>query len=55
MIEDPVLLNDRHPIMTVAELNEKTVFGTLLQEENIVVWCAGDQVIFGQARDDIWR
>ena len=44
MTEDPVLLNDWHPVVTVAELEETPVIGTRLLDEDIVVWRAGDQV-----------
>ena len=42
MINDFVLLNDWHPVATVAELNEKRIIGVHLLEQDIVVWLAGD-------------
>jgi phenylpropionate dioxygenase-like ring-hydroxylating dioxygenase large terminal subunit len=40
MTGDPVLLNDWHPVATVAELKESPVKGTRLLDEDIVVWRA---------------
>ena len=44
MTKDSVLLNDWHPVVTVAELGETPVLGTRLLDEDIVVWRAGEQV-----------
>lgn len=44
MTDDPVLLNDWHPVATVAELDKSPVLGTRLLDKDIVVWRAGDQV-----------
>jgi phenylpropionate dioxygenase-like ring-hydroxylating dioxygenase large terminal subunit len=44
MINDPVLVDDWHPVATVEQLREQQVIGVRLLEENVVVWQAGDQV-----------
>ena len=44
MTDDLVLLNDWHPVTTVAELDSRPIYGTRLLEEDIVVWRAGDQI-----------
>ncbi len=44
MTNDPVLLNDWHPVTTVAELDDTPIIGTRLLEEDIVVWRAGNQI-----------
>ena len=44
MTNDPVLLNDWHPVTTVEELNDNPIIGARLLEEDIVVWRAGEQV-----------
>ena len=41
MINDPVLLNDWHPVVSLAQLNEKPVLGARLLGEDIVVWRCG--------------
>lgn len=38
MINDPVLVNDWHPVASIKQLAEKPVFGTRLLAEDIVVW-----------------
>ena len=48
MIDDPVLVNDWHPVATLAALDEKQVLGVRLLEEDVVVWRAGDQVLAWQ-------
>ena len=42
MIDDPVLLNDWHPVVSMAQLNEKPVLGARLLGEDIVIWRCGD-------------
>lgn len=48
MINDPVLVNDWHPVATVAQLREQPVVGVRLLEEDVVVWQAGDQLLAWQ-------
>lgn len=48
MIDDPVLINDWHPVATFQELAEKQVIGVRLLEEDVVVWHCGDQVLAWQ-------
>ena len=45
MIDDPVLLNDWHAVLPLAELDaQNNVTGTRLLGEDIVIWRAGDQI-----------
>ncbi len=48
MIDDPVLLNDWHPVATVELLRRRQVLGVRLLEEDIVLWQAGAQVLAWQ-------
>lgn len=48
MIDDPVLINDWHPVATAAQLREQQVMGVRLLEENVVVWQAGDELLAWQ-------
>lgn len=48
MIDDPVLLNDWHPVASLAQLAETPLIGTRLLGEEIVVWQNGEQV-------QVWR
>src|SRR5690606_16968652 len=48
MIDDPVLVNDWHPVATVAQLREQQILGVRLLEEDIVIWQAGDQLLAWQ-------
>lgn len=43
MIDDPVLVNDWHPVARVEQLADKPVLGTRLLGEDIVVWRLGNQ------------
>lgn len=42
MIDDPVLLNDWHPVVSLAQLEDKPVQSARLLGEDIVVWRCGD-------------
>ena len=44
MIDDPVLLNDWHPVASLKQLEEKPVMGARLLGEDVVIWRAGDGV-----------
>ena len=44
MTKDSVLLNDWHPVATVAELEETLILGIRLLDEDIFVWHSGDQI-----------
>lgn len=45
MIQDPILLNDWHAVMPVAQLEkENGVAGARIMGEDIVIWKAGDQI-----------
>lgn len=48
MIDDPVLINDWHPVGTVEELQTKQLLGARLLEEDIVVWHANGQYMAWQ-------
>lgn len=48
MINDQVLINDWHPVISGQELAEKNIMGARLLGEDIVVWRAGDQVLAWQ-------
>jgi phenylpropionate dioxygenase-like ring-hydroxylating dioxygenase large terminal subunit len=48
MIDDPVLLNDWHPIASVAQLEQSPVLGVRLLDEDLVLWRCGDQVLAWQ-------
>ena len=48
MIDDPVLLNDWHPVASLAQLEATPVLGVRLLGEDIVVWCCGDDVFAWQ-------
>jgi len=48
MIDDPVLLEDWHAVLTTQERDEKGVVGARLLGEDIVIWRAGDQVLAWQ-------
>jgi phenylpropionate dioxygenase-like ring-hydroxylating dioxygenase large terminal subunit len=48
MIDDPVLINDWHPVATFQDLVEKKVLGVRLLEEDVVVWHCGEQVLAWQ-------
>jgi phenylpropionate dioxygenase-like ring-hydroxylating dioxygenase large terminal subunit len=41
MIDDPVLLHDWHPVVSLAQLEDKPVLGAHLLGEDIVVWRCG--------------
>jgi len=45
MIQDPILLNDWHAVMPLAQLEkENGVAGARIMGEDIVIWKAGDQI-----------
>lgn len=48
MIDDQILVNDWHPVATVAELAEKKVLGVRLLNEDIVLWQNGDHILAWQ-------
>ncbi len=48
MINDPVLINDWHPVATVQQLKEKLVLGVRLLGEDVVVWYADGQFMAWQ-------
>ncbi len=48
MIDDPVLVNDWHPVATAQALHEKKVIGAHLLGEDIVIWQSGDSVMAWQ-------
>jgi phenylpropionate dioxygenase-like ring-hydroxylating dioxygenase large terminal subunit len=43
LIEDRLLIDDWHPVASLAQLAERRVVGTRLLGEDVVVWQAGDQ------------
>ena len=45
MINDPILINDWHAVIPVKQLDAEGVVRARLLEEDIVIWCAGDQVM----------
>jgi phenylpropionate dioxygenase-like ring-hydroxylating dioxygenase large terminal subunit len=48
MIDDPVLLNDWHPVASLAQLQQTPVLGARLLGEDIVLWRCGDDVLAWQ-------
>lgn len=48
MINDPLLINDWHPVVSLAQLEEKPVLGARLLGEDIVLWKSGDAVLAWQ-------
>ncbi len=48
MIEDPVLINDWHPVAVLHDLEKRNPMGVRLLGEDLVVWKAGDQVLAWQ-------
>lgn len=48
MINDPVLINDWHPVATVEELKTKNLLARRLLEEDIVVWSVDGQPLAWQ-------
>jgi phenylpropionate dioxygenase-like ring-hydroxylating dioxygenase large terminal subunit len=48
MIDDPVLINDWHPVASLRQLADTPVFGTRLLGEDIVLWRCGDDVLAWQ-------
>jgi phenylpropionate dioxygenase-like ring-hydroxylating dioxygenase large terminal subunit len=44
MIDDPVLVNDWHPVASIQQLAVRPVLGTRLLGEDIVVWQTGGQL-----------
>lgn len=45
MIDDPILLNDWHPVARAADLDAGRPFAARLLGEDLVIWRAGDQVL----------
>ncbi len=48
MIDDPVLINDWHPVASIADLEEKNVLGARLLAEDIVLWRFNGQTLAWQ-------
>jgi len=48
MINDPVLINDWHPVVSLEELEAKNLLGVRLLGEDIVVWRVNDQPLAWQ-------
>src|SRR5688572_18958627 len=48
MIDDPVLINDWHPVAHMRELDQRNPLGVRLLGEDVVVWRAGDQLMAWQ-------
>jgi phenylpropionate dioxygenase-like ring-hydroxylating dioxygenase large terminal subunit len=48
MIQDPVLLNDWHPVAALSQLEDQPVLGARLLGEDIVLWRCGDDVLAWQ-------
>ena len=48
MINDPVLINDWHPVATVAQLEAQNVLGVRLLGEDVVLWRANNQTLAWQ-------
>ena len=48
MIQDPVLVNDWHPVASVEQLATQPVLGSRLLGEDIVIWRCGEQVMVWQ-------
>ena len=48
MINDPILINDWHPVASLAQLTAERPIGTRLLGEDIVVWLMGEQVLAWQ-------
>ena len=44
MINDPVLVNDWHPVATLEQLAEKSILRVRLLREELVLWQVGDEV-----------
>lgn len=43
MIDDPILVNDWHPVASLKQLEHQPILGTRLLGEDIVVWKLGEQ------------
>lgn len=48
MIDDPVLLNDWHPVASLDQLERTPVLGARLLDEDLVLWRCGDDVLAWQ-------
>lgn len=48
MIDDPVLINDWHPVATTGDLAEKKILAVRLLDEDIVLWQNGDRILAWQ-------
>jgi phenylpropionate dioxygenase-like ring-hydroxylating dioxygenase large terminal subunit len=48
MIQDPVLINDWHPVARAHDLDQKNPLGVRLLAEDIVVWKAGSELLAWQ-------
>jgi phenylpropionate dioxygenase-like ring-hydroxylating dioxygenase large terminal subunit len=48
MINDPILINDWHPILPVANLPPGGVHSVQLLDEDLVIWRAGDEILAWQ-------
>ena len=42
--DDPVLMNDWHPVATVDSLSDGALFAVRVLDRNIVVWRAGEEL-----------
>lgn len=48
MIQDPVLLNDWHPVASLRQLEDQPVLGARLLGEDVVLWRCGNDVLAWQ-------
>ena len=48
MINDPVLLNDWHPVASLKLFDEKNILAVRLLDEELVLWRVGKQVLAWQ-------
>src|SRR5262245_10659156 len=46
MIDDPVLVNDWHPVASLEQLQEKAILNVRLLEEELVIWRAANGEIY---------
>ena len=48
MLQDPVLINDWHPVARLSDLDTQNPIGTRLLGEDIVIWRTGERVLAWQ-------
>jgi phenylpropionate dioxygenase-like ring-hydroxylating dioxygenase large terminal subunit len=48
MINDPILINDWHPVATIAQLNTTPILSVRLLGEDIVLWKSGNEYMAWQ-------